>query len=91
MVQSRLYNDAVIAFGKEHQLIVTMGEMAELTSEIARHQIPAREHDEQDLIDEIADVCIMMEQMQVIYGDRLTDSMNKKLNKLEKHIRSSYE
>lgn len=88
MVQSDLYRQAVEKFGKEHQLIVTFGELAEASSEIARHMIPARKHDEQDLIDEFADVCIMMEQMKVIYGERLIAAINKKLSKLEKHVNS---
>ena len=88
MVQTALYEEAVNRFGKEHQLIVTFGELSEATAEIAKHMIPARPHDEQDLIDELADVCIMMEQMKVIYGERLTQTIHKKLDKLEKHIKS---
>ena len=87
MVQSNLYKEAVDKFGKEHQLIVTFGELAEASSEIARHLIPARVHDEQELINELADVCIMMEQMRIIYGDKLIDAIYNKLSKLEKHIK----
>ena len=86
IVETDLYERAVTKFGKEHQLLVTMGEMAELIAEISRHQIPAREHNEQELVDEIADVCIMMGQMRIIYGDRLTQAVLNKLKKLEGHI-----
>ena len=88
MVQSDLYRQAVEKYGKEHQLVVTFGELSEATAEIARHMIPARLHDEQDLINELADVCIMMEQMKIVYGEQLITAINKKLEKLEKHIRS---
>lgn len=86
MVVSDLYARAVTKFGKEHQLIVTFGELSECTAEIAKHMIPGREHDEQDLVDEIADVCIMMKQMEVIYGERLVKAVYKKLNKLNAHV-----
>jgi len=86
IVETELYKKAVDKFGKEHQLLVTIGETSELIAEIARHQTPAREHDEQELIDEIADVCIMMGQMREIYGERLVEAVLRKLNKLERHI-----
>lgn len=86
MVISNLYKEAVDKYGKEHQLLVTMGEMSECIAEIARHQIPARDHDEKLLINELADVCIMMKQMEVIYGDKLIMAIHNKLNKLKGHI-----
>lgn len=86
MVQSKIYKQAVDKFGKEHQLLVFIGEMSECIAEIARHQIPAREHDETELIEEIADVVIMTEQMRVIYGEDLIQAIYKKLRKLEGHI-----
>ncbi len=86
MVKSDLYRLAIDTFGKEHQLLVTMGEMAEASADIARHKIRPNEHDEQELIYELADVCIMMEQMQIIYGDRLIQAIHKKLKKLQKRI-----
>jgi len=86
MVTTDLYRDAVGKYGKEHQLLVTAGELAECAAEIARHMIPDREHDEQDLIDELADVSIMLGQMEVIYGEQLTNAIFKKLNKQRKHI-----
>jgi len=81
-----IYEEAVDKYGKEHQLIVTFGELAECVAEIAKHMIPARIHNEQDLLNEFADVCIMMEQMRVIYGDRLDKAIIEKLKKLRKHI-----
>lgn len=82
-----IYTRAVEKYGKEHQLIVTFGELSECAAEIAKHMIPDREHDEQDLIDELADVCIMMEQCHIIYGDALSKAITVKLQKLKKHIK----
>jgi len=86
MVQSKLYREAVETFGKDNQLIVTMGELAECSAEIAKRFISNREENEPAMLDEMADVCIMMEQMKVIYGDKLIASIHKKLNKVEAHI-----
>lgn len=86
MVHSKLYKQAVDKFGKEHQLLVTVGEMSEAIAEIARHQIPERQHDEDLLIEELADVQIMLSQCKIIYGERLTQAICKKLNKLERHV-----
>jgi len=89
---SNIYKQAVDKYGKEHQLIVTFGELSECAAEIAKHMIPDRVHKEQDLIDELADVSIMMNQMSVIYGLQLDKAITKKLAKLYKHIEEdSYE
>jgi len=86
IVDTELYQEAVNKFGKEHQLLVTTGELAECIAEIAKHQIPKHQHEEEDLIDEIADVCIMMGQMEVIYGNDLVQAIHKKLNKLKGYL-----
>jgi len=81
-----MYKEAVEKYGKEHQLIVTFGELSECAAEIAKHMIPDREHNEEDLVDELADVHIMLQQMHIIYGNKLSLSIDKKLCKLRKHI-----
>lgn len=86
MVVSSIYEEAVEAFGKDNQLMVTMGELAECTAELAKVFISNRTADEAAILDELADVCIMMQQMHVIYGDELTQSIHKKLGKLRKHL-----
>jgi NTP pyrophosphatase (non-canonical NTP hydrolase) len=85
MVQCDLYAAAVREWGKEHQMNVTMEEMAEATAKISQFINRGRDV-EDELVEELADVCIMMEQMRVIYGDRLTQAIYKKLNKLEAHL-----
>ena len=86
MVQSKLYKEAVETFGKENQMVVTIGELAECTAELAKVFISNREEDEEAILDELADVCIMMAQMEVIYGDRLNSAIHKKLGKVKNHI-----
>ena len=86
MVQSNIYKEAVDIFGVDNQLIVTMGEMAECSAEIAKKFISNREEDEQAIIDELADVVIMTNQCKVIYGERLISAINRKLKKVRAHI-----
>ncbi len=86
MVQSNLYKEAVETFGKDNQMIVTVGEMAECSAEIARMFIKNRDADEEAIVEELADVCIMMAQMEVIYGDSLNQAIMKKLDKVKGHI-----
>ena len=91
MVHSKLYAEAVEVFGKDNQLIVTMGELAECSAEIAKRFISNRDEDEPAMIDEMADVVIMMNQMKVIYGEKLVQAVGKKLNKVEAHIKKEKE
>jgi len=81
-----LYEQAIEKYGKEHQLIVTFGELSECAAEVAKHMIPERKHNEQDLVDELADVHIMIQQAHIIYGERLREAIIRKRRKLAKHI-----
>ena len=56
---------AVEAYGKEHQLIICMEEMAELTKELTKNLRGRRNL--QDISEEVADVEIMLEQVKVIF------------------------
>jgi len=85
MVSSSLYEEAVNIFGSEHQLYVTVEEMAEAIVKITQFLNRGRKV-EDEMIDELADVCIMMQQAHVIYGDKLNQSIHKKLTKLKGHI-----
>ena len=85
MVTSTLYEEAVEVFGEEHQLYVTVEEMAEAIAKITQYLNRGRDV-EQEMIDEIADVVIMTNQMKVIYGERLVKAINRKLMKLQGHL-----
>ena len=87
VVSSSLYKEAVERFGKENQLLVTIGELSELSSELAKALIPQHKTPEEELLLEIADVCIMMEQLKVIYGeDNINRAIELKLKKVAKHV-----
>lgn len=85
MVESRLYKDAVEKWGKEHQLLVTVEEMGEAIAHISQYVNRGRDV-EQEVIEELADVCIMMKQMEAVYGEELTQAIYKKLEKLKGHL-----
>ena len=86
MVESDLYEKAVKKFGDRHQLYVTVEEMAEAITKITQFLNRGRDV-EQEMIEEIADVVIMTNQCKVIFGDRLTKAVHKKLNKVAEHVR----
>lgn len=77
---------AVEAYGKEHQLIICMEEMAELTKELTKN-LRGR-CNLQDISEEVADVEIMLEQVKVIFDlkEEISEAKEAKLLRLQKHI-----
>jgi len=85
MVQSNIYRELVDKFGQKHQMYVLVEEMGEATAAIS--QFLNRNRDvEEEMLEEIADVVIMLEQMKVIYGERLVQAVLKKLQKAATHL-----
>lgn len=77
---------AVEAYGKEHQLIICMEEMAELTKEPSKN---LRGHNNlQEIAEEVADVEIMLEQVKVIFDlkEEVSEAKEAKLLRLQKRI-----
>ena len=77
---------AVEAYGKEHQLIICMEEMAELTKELSKN---LRGHNNlQEIAEEVADVEIMLEQVKVIFDlkEEVSEAKEAKLLRLQKRI-----
>lgn len=85
MVQSDLYEKLVKQYGKDHQLQVMVEEMGEAITAISQRQNRGR-GTEDDMIEEIADVVIMTEQMRVIFGDKLIQAVLKKMDKAATHL-----
>lgn len=77
---------AVDAYGKEHQLIICMEEMAELTKELTKNLRGRRNL--QDTSEEVADVEIMLEQVKVIFDlkEEVSEAKEAKLLRLQKRI-----
>lgn len=67
-MSGNVLEDAVAKFGKTSQIVVCMEEMAELTKELSKN---LRGRDNVKAIsEEIADVQIMLQQMQIIFRNR---------------------
>jgi hypothetical protein len=66
-----IINNAIDHFGRESQISKAIEEMAELTSELARAQNNRGMN--VNLIEEIADVSIMIAQLREIFGPDLVD------------------
>ena len=90
MNRKELLNEAVFWFGKEKQIDMCIEEMAELTKELLKDRrglLPNKS----TVLEEMADVQIMLDQMRIIYGPT-TDYENTKLARLaEKKFNSIYE
>lgn len=63
-----IYSAAVKKYGKEHQLIMCMEEMAELTKELSKNIRGSK--NTTSISEEMADVEIMLEQLRVIFSNR---------------------
>ena len=82
---SYLYREAVLKWGVNHQMGVAVEEMAEAIAQITQYMNRSR-GTKSEVVHEIADVCIMMEQMKIIFGKELDQAIETKLKKLEEHI-----
>ena len=67
MHENEVYLKAIETYGKQAQITKAIEEMSELIVELVRIPIGRTGHDK--IIDEIADVTIMMKQLSFIFGD----------------------
>lgn len=74
---------AVQKYGREHQITKAIEEMAELMNELAKSQ--DKRTTTEKVIDEIADVKIMLKQLEYIYGQfKVEKRFMEKINRLER-------
>jgi NTP pyrophosphatase (non-canonical NTP hydrolase) len=87
-MDSRIILKALDHFGDKSQISKAIEEMAELTTELARQQ--NSKGMSINIIEEIADVAIMLEQLKYIFGEPLVSvHIERKLKRLEGRIDSS--
>ena len=73
---------AVQKYGREHQITKAIEEMAELMNELAKSQ--DKRTTTEKVIDEIADVKIMLKQLEYIYGQfKVEKRFMEKIKRLE--------
>ena len=88
----KLYWSAIKTFGVDLQLAVAIEEMAELTKAIVKIRRVADDYGKtqaarENLLEEIADVDIMIEQMKIMWGPkRVEEYRRKKLERLERRL-----
>lgn len=84
--RKKVYEDALIRWGIHNQLVVAIEEMSELQKEICKFF----RHDgkEQDLIEEVADVSIMLEQIILMFDieEDVKKVMEEKIQRLERRL-----
>ena len=62
----KVLEKAILTYGRECQLNIAIEEMSELTKEICKYK--RRNENQSEIIEEMADVYIMLEQMKMIFG-----------------------
>ena len=91
LTAEEVYNKAIETYGKEHQCMVAIEEMAELQKELCKN---FRGRDNKlEIAEEIADVRIMLEQLTLIFDCRVNvyDFWNNKLERLERRLNGESE
>lgn len=76
-------------WGKEAQVLVAIEEMSELTKELLK-DVNRKKENRQEIIEELADVSIMLEQLKVIYDiqdEELENIIKEKVKRLEARIK----
>lgn len=82
--------EAINKYGKEHQTMVAIGELAELSDVLAKSlRVDRHEDFKKDVLTEVADVYICLEQVCMMWGfslDELYKEMEYKVKRLEKRL-----
>ena len=89
MNKEELYKLAIETYGDEAQINQGIEEMAELTKEIIKSKRGASNYHQ--IVEELADVYIMMTQIRLIYGiydEELINAMDLKIARLEKRLQN---
>ena len=81
------FERAVKVWGKEPQMLQVIEEMSELTKEILKN-VNRKKDNINELIEETADVEIMLEQLKVCYGiyEQVADYKVSKLKKIDQRL-----
>lgn len=68
MTQEEIYKEAIATYGVESQRKMAIEEMSELTNALMKFE--RGRNTVEDIVEEIADVIIMMNQLAIIYGQK---------------------
>lgn len=87
----KVLNNAIKKFGNDYQLNVAIEEMSELIKEICKNKRDFENDDK--ILEEMADVYIMLYQLQIIFNiedDNLNDMILRKVKRLEERIKNDF-
>lgn len=80
------YEKAIEHYGRVPQMVKAIEELGELSTEIARNILGVYPADDK-IVDEVADVTIMMRQLAIIFGEKaVEDRIEFKLTRLQGRI-----
>lgn len=87
-----VYEAAIEHYGQERQTLKAVEEMAELTKELAKSFIPNGTTLDK-IVDEIADVTVMMEQLRIIFSvnDAVQERVAYKVKRLQHRVETEPE
>lgn len=69
------YKSFLDAWGYDAQALMVIEEMSELTKEICKRNRKRKDYKEEDLIEEIADVLNMVEQLEYYFGEEKVEKV----------------
>ena len=90
MTKDEILKSAIARYGKTVQMIIAMEEMAELTKELSKFLRGA--HNEDAIAEEIADVRIMLDQLEIMFDCAGAAAVYKaaKVERLRKRLEDTY-
>ena len=77
---------AIVEYGAEAQTDMMIEEMSELTKALLKHRRKESKETLDNILEEIADVQIMLDQLRIIFGRSTTEAEEYKLERLKKRL-----
>lgn len=79
---TEIYKEAIAIYGRRNQMNIAIEEMSELTKEICKNKRGFANRD--NIIEEMADVYIMLEQLEIIFDIDISEIIKMKEFKLNR-------
>lgn len=81
------YGEFLDAWGYDSQAILAIEEMSELTKEICKRKRKKADFSDDDMIEEIADVLNMVEQLEYFFGEEKVEKVrDEKIKRTQKRL-----
>ncbi len=81
------YKEFLNNWGYEAQALMAIEEMSELTKELSKQYRKRKDYKEEDLIEEIADVLNMVEQLEFYFGEEKVEKIREeKIERTKKRL-----